>query len=361
MTDPTPVEVIEVAPASDSPSNPNSAMLLSEISDRLAKGEQQFATVRTILSWFGAKRRGYLVIQQIESALNHHSLVTDPPFDYAYIDAPVEFHPMSWWIEQQIAVDDTVRPLVDFDPSYRVGRLAAANRAPVSVKPDEPLANAVTIMLRHDFSQLPVMTTERIVKGMISWRSIGARLALGKDCEFVRDCIEKCNEVELEDHIFEVISLVVENDCVIVRNTSEIICGLITASDLGLQFKQWAEPFMLLGEIENHLRRRIDSCYTTNEIQEAKNPNDADRKVESSHDLTFGEYVRLLESRDRWAKFGLKVDRESFIRDLKEVNEIRNGVMHFDPDGIDPNELDALRRFRELLAKLEEICPCSVG
>jgi CBS domain-containing protein len=41
-----------------------------------------------------------------------------------------------------------------------IGRLRSANRPPVSVKPQQKLSEAVTIMLANDFSQLPVMGTE---------------------------------------------------------------------------------------------------------------------------------------------------------------------------------------------------------
>src|SRR5208283_215868 len=51
------------------------------------------------------------------------------------------------------------------DPTYRVGKLAAANRSPVSVKPDGSIAEATTLMLMNDFSQLPVMQSDVSVKG----------------------------------------------------------------------------------------------------------------------------------------------------------------------------------------------------
>ena len=36
-------------------------------------------------------------------------------------------------------------------------------------------------MLSNDFSQLPVMTGPRELKGIVSWKSIGSRLALDKE------------------------------------------------------------------------------------------------------------------------------------------------------------------------------------
>lgn len=76
------------------------------------------------------------------------------------------------------------------DPIYRVGGLAAANKPPLSVKPDAPLAEAITLMLGNRYSQLPVMTTDREVNGVVSWTSVGTRLALGKSGDYVRDLMD---------------------------------------------------------------------------------------------------------------------------------------------------------------------------
>ena len=73
------------------------------------------------------------------------------------------------------------------DPIYRISKLASATRKPLSVSPDTKLEEAVTHMLTNDFSQLPVMTSGRDVKGIITWTSIGSRLAMGKKCFVARE------------------------------------------------------------------------------------------------------------------------------------------------------------------------------
>jgi hypothetical protein len=54
----------------------------------------------------------------------------------------------------------------------RIRRLECANIPPVSVKPNGSIAEAVTLMVMHGFSQLPVMSGEREVKGIVSSKSI---------------------------------------------------------------------------------------------------------------------------------------------------------------------------------------------
>src|SRR5688572_6721288 len=65
---------------------------LSEIAEQLNRGEKpEPETVRTLLSWFGAQRRGHYVAQTVRKFLRRHRLVTKPDFQYAYIDSDVRF------------------------------------------------------------------------------------------------------------------------------------------------------------------------------------------------------------------------------------------------------------------------------
>jgi len=77
------------------------------------------------------------------------------------------------------------------DPIYRISKLASSARKPLSVSPDTKLEEAVTHMLTNDFSQLPVMTSGRDVKGVITWTTIGSRLAMGKNCSVAREVMEQ--------------------------------------------------------------------------------------------------------------------------------------------------------------------------
>jgi hypothetical protein len=210
-------------------------------------------------------------------------------------------------------------------------------------------------MLSNDFSQLPVMTNERTVKGMISWRSIGARWALGKEGDEVRQFMDESFEISADRSIFTALPTIVEQGYVLVRDATAKISGIVTTADLSQQFQQLAEPFLLLGEIENHIRRLMDGKFTKDELAQAKDPADTDRLIDSVADLTFGEYLRLLQEPTRWAKLGLAIDRGIFIKDLDAVRVIRNEVMHFDPDPLPESDLLALRRFAKFLQSLQNL------
>jgi CBS domain-containing protein len=220
------------------------------------------------------------------------------------------------------------------DPIYRISKLASSTRKPLSVSPDTKLEEVVTHMLTNDFSQLPVMTSGRDVKGVITWTSIGSRLAMGKNCSVARELMEQHQEIRSDASFFSAIGVIAEHQYVLVRGLDQKITGIVTASDLSLQFQQLAEPFLLLGEIENHVRRVISQRFTLTELESAKDPTDTKRVVTSVADLTYGEYIRLLENQDRWDKLNIAVDRKTCLEKFESARRIRNDVMHFDPDGI---------------------------
>ncbi len=342
---------------------------LKQAADALRNGQATTTTIRSFLRWFGHEKRGWRVVGKIRRALNEVELATVPDFEFAWIDGQISFAreskeepkpevPAMEYSSNSVEVPKPVTLVGGAieDPTYRVGKLEAANTPPISIKPDATLQEAVTIMLKEDFSQLPVMTSERDVKGVISWRTIAIRQALGKQCQVVRDCMEADIEiVDVDVSLFRVIGLIANKDFVLVRDKERKISGILTAADLGESFYQLGRPFLLLSEIENHIRGIIDGKFTMSELSEVRNPTDSEREISDVSDMTFGEYVRLLQNPDRWGKIGLNIDRTTFIKNLERVNAIRNDVMHFDPDGIGKDDLEELRKTAKFVQELREV------
>ena len=138
----------------------------------------------------------------------------------------------------------------------------------------------------------------------------------------------------------------------LVRGGDRTITGIVTATDLSYQFGQLAEPFLFVGEIEGHLRNLIHGKFRLDQLRDA---SDRKRPIEGSADLTFGEYCRLLENKDNWELLNLNIDRAVFIEHLKSIRDIRNNVMHFNPDGLDEAQRKAIRnvaRFFDRLARI---------
>lgn len=210
-------------------------------------------------------------------------------------------------------------------------------------------------MLTNDFSQLPVMTGPRELKGIISWKTIGSRLALKRPCVYAREAMEPAQVVQADESLFGAIARIASHDYVLVQAEDKTFSGIVTASDFNVQFQSLAEPFLLVGEIENGVRRILHQRFTLKELEEAKAPGDDDRTIESPSDLTFGEYIRLLEPEKRWKKLGIEIDRVEFLERLNRIREVRNDVMHFDPDGLDLDDLTFLREFAQFLRRLRDV------
>ena len=349
---------------------PDPKTRLTDIARSVKAGEPvPPVTVRTFLSWFwGTQRRGRWIVSYIRGRLNDAGLRTVPDFESTYLDAEIAFElateakgsataPAE--LDDGIARTDHTEVRTSTpeftDPTYRISKLAAANRRPVSVTPDSSLTEAITLMMANDFSQLPVMVSERDVKGIVSWKSIGSRLALRQSPYRVREAMDPHAEVTSDASLFTAIPVIVENEYALVRGPDKRIVGVITTSDLSLQFQQLSEPFLLLGEIENHIRRIIGARFTPAQLAAVKDPADVARSVESASDLTFGEYRRLLEDPTGWGILGLELDRAVFTKLLDKVRETRNDVMHFDPDGIEDQALGVLRDFAKFLRTLQTL------
>ncbi len=291
-----------------------------QLAEQVAESGEPFKTTpRGLISLYAAKRRGRWISNQIRAGLKEFGLTTVPDFETAYIDGELEMTlaasrrtleaSSSIGYEAQSASQPVLAGGSVSDPVARVRMLEAANRVPVAVKRDNPITEAMTLMLLNDFSQLPVMPNERDVNGFVSWRSIGTANAYSRSCEFVRDALEDAAEVWEDTPLLAAIALIAKREAVLVRSRDKRIVGLVTTSDLSLEFRTLAEPFLLIGEIENHLRRLVDGKFSLEAIEAAKNPGDPERQIEDVSDLTFGEYIRLLENAENWVTLAYSMRR----------------------------------------------------
>lgn len=320
---------------------------LSSISEQVKKGvAPQKETVRSLLSWVGVGRRGSHVVRRIRSALKRHGLATSPDFEWAYPTALISF---------VRAPESETAALGDFDPTYRIGHLESADRMPVCVTPNASLQEVVTLMMTNDFSQIPVLSGPREIKGVVSWKSIGMRLALLKTGQIAQDLMHVPIIVTRDEPMFSAISVIAMHDYVLVQGQDKALCGIVTASDLNEKFLNLAEPFLLIGEIENGLRKLMHGKFTVSDLGSVRAAGDDSRGIESPADLTIGEHLRLLENPANWEKLKVRIDRSVFIKQLHRVREIRNDVMHFDPDDLEDAELRFIREFAQFMKRLREV------
>jgi CBS domain-containing protein len=322
---------------------------LQEMVDRVERGEAADATVRKLLRWFGAERRGVWVIERVRGGLKEAKLQTAPDFESAWIDQAIVFRSTK---ESKKLPQDLAKPLADFVP--KLGNLKAAQRPVVRVSRDDELIAAVTEMLLHDYSQLPVMQG-RDVLGMVSWRSIGRASVSAPGAKFVREVMDKeFHSLEASFPLSRAIDEIIEHEVVLVRDVTGGIVGIVTTANVSEEYRRMSEPFMLFGELENHIRALIGPNYSLDELRALRLPGD--REVNSPTDLSFGQYIRLLENPSAWDKAKLKLERSRVMARLRALNVLRNDVMHFNVDRLSEEQseqlLSTVQFFREVVSRI---------
>lgn len=299
-------------------------------------------TVREFLAKFDYARRGYRVVREIRHRLEKHHLRTTPDFQFHNIHSSISIE-----LDDNLEAEDDEAESVS--PTVRVDSLAAAHNPPVQVAPNDTVLRAITLMRIRGFSQLPVMTTITQVKGVISWRSIGKAYVDGCSPRNVQDCMEEPHEVATSASLTDATREIWKHDYILVRGKDRKITGIVTAADLALQFEELALPFLLIGEIEQHLRNLVRGKFTVEEFAQAAR---GEKEIRGPIDLTFGDYCRLLGHEESWKKLDVNIDRKEFIKHLEEVRIIRNDVMHFSPDGIEPEHVEQLDQLVSFLRDL---------
>jgi predicted transcriptional regulator len=329
-------------------SNGNTAdEYLQAIAAQLKKGvAPPNATVRSFLGKFGFARRGFNAVGSIREEMKKHGVATVPDLEQTYIDAEIAF------VRAPTEKKDLTSDSAGGEAAYRLAVLKSANSPLVSVVPTAPLQQAVTLMLANDYSQLPVMCTPREVKGVISWKGIGSQLALKRTCKTVGECMHPAQIMDSGESLFAAITVINQYDYVLVKQRDKIISGIVTASDLNDQFRTLAEPFLIVGEIENGIRSMLYGRFTAKELDDVKLTATDAREIGGIDQLSFGDYVRLIQTENGWEKLNLEIDRTEFLSRLNEVRSIRNDIMHFSPDRISDDDIVRLRRFAQFLAML---------
>ena len=368
--------------------------------------------VRRLLALAGAERRGWAIMRRIAKALDDQGLQTDPDFRSAWIDGLISIKlkvdpnaedisaehvatPNSDMAEGEKELDpfsedpcpdvetvnqDGEAPIADDlnspdgnqgvieipvaapidppssvmapgDPVRRISSIASANRGVARVLLTDPLQVATTRMRFEGFSQLAIMQSEREVRGVISWESIAKRSMLKPEPTLVSDCRVDAQVIDADGSLFEALPTIEKFDYVLVRSKEKKITGIVTASDLAVELRSLSYPFMSIGTIEGLIRRKLHPHITVTDLalleEHSKARNESDVSA-----MTFGENVRLLEREDIWIRLNVDIDKRQFTNRLLIIKDIRNDVMHFNPDPLGPNQKRELDQMEDFLREV---------
>jgi CBS domain-containing protein len=203
----------------------------------------------------------------------------------------------------------------------QVGDVPSARCDVERVLVDQTLGAAQMLMNANEYSQLAVISGTGELEGAVSWKSI-ARARFVNESPTLRNAMFSCKTVSPDDELLPLIDTIYKDEFMLVTDESGKPCGIITAADLAVQFRDLTDAFFQISDIERRLRHRIDSSFEAAELHAATG-------LESASDMTIGQYMRLLEDADAWKRMDWpQADQMTFLDCLDRARYVRNKVMH---------------------------------
>lgn len=327
---------------------------LKEARARAEAGDSTELSVRDLLDMWGAKARGHQVSSRIETELANHGLTTSPHWQKVTLDARVRLEPMAKEKDEKdgtaaegggmVAAEEEAENL---DVGLTVGNLPPALGGVCSVSPSATMEEAVTLMLINDYSQLAVLAGPRSLKGAVTWKSI-AQARHANPSAGLADAITTAEQVPYDRELIDLLPTLYSTEFVFVRDQTNATCGIVTAADVVSAYGELATPFFLIGELDQLLRRLISQVFELDEVR-ALCDKEGSRSITSFDEMTVGDYQHVLENPEKWAQLGWPLDRAVFCKRLDELRDVRNDVMHFNPDPIPTDTIAKLRGVIHLL------------
>ena len=289
---------------------------LARFRDDAAAGNPASLPVRELLALWGVKGRGQRVVDRILADLDNHGLTSDPDFRKVSLDTvivltgPADEESNAPDVPAEGVTATLNQDSIELDVGLTLGNLPSASAGITAVKPTDTIEKAMTEMRLNDFSQLPVMTTTREVKGSVTWRSIAKALAHSTDAS-LDDALETAPVHPYDQDLVDVLGVLYDHDFIFVRDSKREISGIVTTADVVRLYGETATPFFLIGEIDHLLRGAVSDTWTIEQVAAACDP-ESDRSLASHDDLSFGDYQRMLENPERFESMGWPLDRATW-------------------------------------------------
>jgi predicted transcriptional regulator len=291
-----------------------------------------------------------------------------------------------------------------------IQQLIAGRPQPITVRPDNTVQEALEVMIKNDFSQLPVVDNKNKVVAskekkayLITSDSILRALStfgipLHTENLLVSDAMTLTSTFGVDEEIFDLFEALKDNQAVLVINDEKhTLVDIITSFDSTVFFRQRAWNNILIEWIESTLKDYITLYFKGNigeayqvELQSAieaimpslnklRDPffqalthyetttgsnspiNEQaaqeaftqylhQERTPTFDDLSLSHYIDLFTNKSRWDsyKVAFKLKREVIYRLLDDVRKTRNKLMHF-RDEISMKERNQLQYCKEWL------------
>ncbi|MEV0282165.1 CBS domain-containing protein [Streptomyces sp. NPDC050610] len=302
------------------------------------------------------------VLTQIEADLHDQGLTASPLITVAGLQSTIKL--LRTGAEPgpeqpQLTTDEVPDEEAEHEPlTYRVNHLATAASGITSIRIGETLKRAITVMAQKNISQLPVLDEHGRLCGAVTWESIGESLLHRAPTTLAEVTVRSPLSLDGQSKLLASIDQIHERGYAFVHD-KHVITGIITTADVTAQFGTRVEPFVLLEELEQRLRRllhqALENGHLTLEQIRSTLQSNRKKRVNSPDDLTLGEYPYVLAPKDNWDALKCNADQQTVRDSLTECAKFRNELMHFDPTSTQERDLAPVQGALKMLRALHPI------
>lgn len=225
---------------------------------------------------------------------------------------------------------------------FAIKHLLEGRPAPVCVPQSARVKDALHLMMKHGFSQLPVVEEDGDLLGVISNKTIAQTyFLLGGQVPLldltVDHCLVRVDPLTPEDDLFEACEKLRTEESALVIVEQRKPVGLLTAGDLTDFFRHRSEDLIRIEDIEVTLRLRARDAFPDDATMDqalilalGADPNNPARPKKQFNHLGMADLLHLISHEQNWPRFnGMFEPLELFTSLMDRVRQVRNILAHF--------------------------------
>lgn len=308
-------------------------------------------TIRDLIGFWGSRARGSRVVDLVNRELEEMGLRVAPPID----SGPLGTHVIVMRTEEATDDPGKIEPLDDH--LLTISRIESTTYALQSSHNDAtdeqtilssftrgtPIAEALTLMTRKDFSQVPIIDDVAHFHpiGAFTWESFAQSAIRGTSPEVVGEAMTPAPQADLSADLFSCIEQVSKNGFVLATHRGRLT-GIVTPYDLIDELKRLTKPFLAIGRCERELRRVARGALGV-QLENHK---------QSIEDMTFGNIQHFFK--EHWTELGWRLSKNDFVGWLDDTRNLRNRIAHFESQDWDySHEISSVDRLTQWLSSLQ--------
>src|SRR5688500_12782466 len=136
---------------------------------------------------------------------------------------------------------------------------------PVTTPGDASVKDALEVMLRHDFTQLPVVDSNESVLGLITSDSILRAVRafdVGPEQLHVRDAMRQVKKYDPDDDITELLDGLRDVYAALVVDSDKRLMAIVTGFDTAEHFRKQFEDLIIVQDIETAIKEHVQFAFS---------------------------------------------------------------------------------------------------